>query len=151
MAKARPSKINKATINVKENELTNSSIETLEDKKSVINSDIEALNNNSTTIKTLNRDTVINMNGKSNILAGIKKEPVKKIEKRKVNIYLEEDVFNKLLYIAEINNNSMTATAGLLITNAIEQVFEENDLEFNSVVVDNYNEKIKNRVNAQRK
>lgn len=147
MAKARPSKINKATINVKENELTNLSAEVAEDKKSVVNSDIEALNN-STTIKTLNRDTVINMNGKSNILAGIKKEPVKKIEKRKVNIYLEEDVFNKLLYIAEINNNSMTATAGLLITNAIEQVFEENDLEFNSIVVDNYNEKIKNRVNA---
>lgn len=151
MAKARPSKINKATINVKENELTNSSIETLEDKKSVINSDIEALNNNNTTIKTLNRDTVVNMNGKSNILAGIKKEPVKKIEKRKVNIYLEEDIFNKLLYVAEINNNSMTATAGLLITNAINQVFEENDLEFNSEVVDNYNEKIKNRVNARRK
>lgn len=151
MAKARPSKINKATINVKENELTNSSIETLEDKKSVINSDREALNNNSTTIKTLNRDTVVNMNGKSNILAGIKKEPVKKIEKRKVNIYLEEDVFNKLLYIAEISNNSMTATAGLLIGNAIEQAFEENDLEFNSEVVDNYNEKIKNRVNARRK
>lgn len=150
MAKARPSKINKATINVKENELTNSSIETVEDKKSVINSDVEA-SNSVNAIKTLNRDTVINMNGKSNILAGIKKEPVKKIEKRKVNIYLEEDVFNKLLYIAEINNNSMTATAGLLITNAIEQVFEENDLEFNSVVVDNYNEKIKNRVNAQRK
>ena len=151
MAKARPSKINKATINVKENELTNSSIETLEDKKSVINSDIEALNDNSTTIKTLNRDTVVNMNGKSNILAGIKKEPVKKIEKRKVNIYLEEDVFNKLLYIAEISNNSMTETAGLLIGNAIEQAFEENDLEFNSEVVDNYNEKIKNRVNARRK
>lgn len=150
MAKARPSKINKATINVKENELTNLSAEVAEDKKSVVNSDIEALNN-STTIKTLNRDTVINMNGKSNILAGIKKEPVKKIEKRKVNIYLEEDVFNKLLYIAEINNNSMTATAGLLIGNAIEQAFEENDLEFNSEVVDNYNEKIKNRVNARRK
>lgn len=45
----------------------------------------------------------------------------------------------------------MTATAGLLITNAINQVFEENDLEFNSEVVDNYNEKIKNRVNARRK
>ena len=81
----------------------------------------------------------------------IKKESVKKIEKRKVNIYLEEDIFNKLLCVAEINNNSMTATAGLLITNAINQVFEENDLEFNSVVVDNYNEKIKNRVNARRK
>ena len=45
----------------------------------------------------------------------------------------------------------MTATAGLLITNAINQVFEENDLEFNSEVVDNYNEKIKNRVNTRRK
>lgn len=114
MAKARPSKINKATINVKENELTNSSIETLEDKKSVINSDIEALNNNSTTIKTLNRDTVVNMNGKSNILAGIKKEPVKKIEKRKVNIYLEEDIFNKLLYVAEINNNRYDSNSRII-------------------------------------
>ena len=113
MAKARPSKINKATINVKENELTNSSIETLEDKKSVINSDIEALNN-STTIKTLNRDRVISMNGKSNILAGIKKESVKKIEKRKVNIYLEEDIFNKLLYVAEINNNRYDSNSRII-------------------------------------
>lgn len=145
MAKARPSKTNKATINVKENSLTNTSANNIE-KIDIIDEP-----NKDVTVKTLNRDTVINMNGKTNILAGIKKEPVKKIEKRKVNIYLEEDVFNKLLYIAEISNNSMTATAGLLIGNAIEQAFEENDLEFNSVVVDNYNEKIKNRVNARRK
>lgn len=145
MAKARPSKTNKATINVKENSLTNTSANNIE-KIDIIDEP-----NKDVAVKTLNRDTVINMNGKTNILAGIKKEPVKKIEKRKVNIYLEEEVFNKLLYIAEISNNSMTATAGLLIGNAIEQAFEENDLEFNSDVVDNYNEKIKNRVNAHRK
>ena len=149
MAKARPSKTNKATINVKENNLINTSTNVIEEIDFVEESNIET--NKDVTIKTLNRDMVISMNGKSNILAGIKKESVKKIEKRKVNIYLEEDIFNKLLYVAEINNNSMTATAGLLITNAINQVFEENDLEFNSEVVDNYNEKIKNRVNTRRK
>ena len=150
MAKARPSKTNKATINVKENSLTNISTNNVEELDVIIKeSDIEVTKD--TAVKTLNRDTVINMNNKTNILAGIKKEPVKKPEKRKVNIYLEEEVFNKLLYIAEISNNSMTATAGLLIGNAIEQAFEENDLEFNYDVVDNYNEKIKNRVNAHRK
>lgn len=149
MAKARPSKTNKATINVKENNLINTSTNVIEEIDFVEESNIET--NKDVTIKTLNRDMVISMNGKSNILTGIKKESVKKIEKRKVNIYLEEDIFNKLLYVAEINNNSMTATAGLLITNAINQVFEENDLEFNSEVVDNYNEKIKNRVNTRRK
>ena len=150
MAKARPSKTNKATINIKENSLTNISNNIIEEEIDFIEESNITVTND-VPVKTLNRDTVINMNGKTNILAGIKKEPVKKIEKRKVNIYLEEDVFNKLLYIAEISNNSMTATAGLLIGNAIEQAFEENDLEFNYDVVDNYNEKIKNRVNAHKK
>ena len=149
MAKARPSKTNKATINIKENNLTNVSNTIIEEVDFLEESNIEVAKD--IPVKTLNRDTVINMNGKTNILAGIKKEVPKKIEKRKVNIYLEEEVFNKLLYIAEISNNSMTATAGLLIGNAIEQAFEENDLEFNYNVVDNYNEKIKNRVNAHKK
>ena len=150
MAKARPSKTNKATINIKENSLTNISNNIIEEEIDFVEESNVTVTND-VPVKTLNRDTVINMNGKTNILAGIKKEVPKKIEKRKVNIYLEEEVFNKLLYIAEISNNSMTATAGLLIGNAIEQAFEENDLEFNYDVVDNYNEKIKNRVNAHKK
>ena len=112
MARARPSKTNKATINVKENNLSNTSTNVIEEIDFVEESNIET--NKDVTIKTLNRDMVISMNGKSNILAGIKKESVKKIEKRKVNIYLEEDIFNKLLYVAEINNNRYDSNSRII-------------------------------------
>ena len=86
------------------------------------------------------------MNDKINMLDGINK---KKDEKRKINLYIEEDMFSYLLYIAEISGASMTSTANILLKNAIKQAFEQNGLEFDATVVDRYNEKIKNRVKSR--